>query len=218
MIMRRRNDLYSAGSPLQTSRAVRGMTGCCSGTARGSGASGHRLFAPLCHTAIVAFHEAFWIVTGTAAPVIALAAVVSAGEAYEQLDRMISAGTEASVAHSKVRDEPKDEEQVRKLAGLAEKRAKNLWLTGRVQQLNVGLQAALLAVSLISVGNQHNLVPPWVAVTFAVLGLLFVAVVGARVISARRIAPLVVQYAKLAADMVWLAREVDALRKDEESR
>jgi hypothetical protein len=32
----------------------------------------------------VAFHETFWVVTGTAAPVIALAAVVSLGEALRQ--------------------------------------------------------------------------------------------------------------------------------------
>src|SRR5947209_3493922 len=41
-----------------------------------------------CHTALMAFHETFWVVTGTAAPVIALAAVVSAGDADEQVDRM----------------------------------------------------------------------------------------------------------------------------------
>jgi len=32
----------------------------------------------------VTFHETFWVVTGTAAPVIALAAVVSLGEALKQ--------------------------------------------------------------------------------------------------------------------------------------
>ena len=157
------------------------------------------------------------MVTGTAAPVIALAAVVSASEAYAQFDRMVAAGTEASVAQLKVNDQPQDEEQVGKLVDLAKRRALSLWLTGRVQQLNVGLQAAILAAFLISIGNHHNFVPPWVAVTLTVLGLLFVAVVGARVISARRIAPLVAQYAKVAGDMAWLVREIDALRKDDES-
>ena len=31
----------------------------------------------MCHSALVAFHEAFWVLTGTAAPAVALAAVVS---------------------------------------------------------------------------------------------------------------------------------------------
>src|SRR5262245_52161789 len=44
-----------------------------------------------CHTALVAFHETFWAVSAGVAPVIALAAVVSAGQAARDRDQVIEA-------------------------------------------------------------------------------------------------------------------------------
>jgi hypothetical protein len=109
---------------------------------------------PVCHTALMAFHEAFWVVTGTAAPVIALAAIVSAGDADEQVDRMAEGAVRLSVAFHKNRDDPGVLEVLEK-AG-----AGYLLMIAKVQYVNVVLQAVLLAVSLCSITSQHNAISP----------------------------------------------------------
>jgi hypothetical protein len=136
--------------------------------------------AAKCHTAFMAFHETFWVVTGTAAPVIALAAVVSAGDADEQVDRLAEATVRLSVAFHKDRDDP-DLLEVLDKAGTG-----NLLMIAKLQYVNVVIQAVLLAVSLGSIASQRNLISQGWAGGCAVVGILFLALVGARTIGAKR--------------------------------
>lgn len=90
-----------------------------------------------CHTAFMAFYEEFWVVAGTAAPVIALAAVVSAGSADEQVDRMAEAGVRLAVASHKSHDDPD------LLKALEEMGTGNLLTIAKAQYVNVVLQAPI---------------------------------------------------------------------------
>jgi len=126
-----------------------------------------------CHTARVAFHETFWVVTGTAAPVIALAAVVSLNdlgketgrmaESLERVRRNLSATPEIEALISGA---PSPIRLIRQFAGQ--------------QSMNIFLQAALLTVSLLSIAFQRNLIPVWIAVVIPVVGVLLLALTSSR--------------------------------------
>jgi hypothetical protein len=133
-----------------------------------------------CHTALMVFHETFWAVTGTAAPVIALAAVVSAGDADEQVDRMIEAALRLSVTVHKNHDDLALLDVLQKAGGA------NLGIIAKVQYVNVVIQAVLLAVSLGSIAYQRDLISRGWAGGGAVVGILFLALVAARTVGVKR--------------------------------
>jgi hypothetical protein len=115
-----------------------------------------------CQTVVVTFHEAVWVVAGTAAPVIALAGVVSLGDTAREF-RAFSL-------------ESMNVPQTRAEVWLYEQRFHQyLWVSG-VGLFNLLLQAALLAVSLTSLADQANSVPPLLAIVAAVGGLLLLLV------------------------------------------
>lgn len=127
----------------------------------------------MCHTAHVAFHEAFWIVTGTAAPVVALAAVVSMRDVNDYSYRrglQLRALTEDVVANGIERLAVDEELQPAylRLVFLG-----SLWV---LQATNMCLQTALLAIALISIEQSANLLAPWIATTGTVVGLMLLAV------------------------------------------
>jgi len=141
----------------------------------------------LCQTAAVAFDNAdFWLVAGTAAPVVALATVVSLGEALRE---GANTAAEAAQAFHDLGVTETEAEAFRAKA-LADRRpvpeltseqfrkhSNEVWLRlVWVGLANLILQGALLAVSLVSLTDGANLVPPWIAIVAAVGGLLLLAI------------------------------------------
>jgi hypothetical protein len=128
----------------------------------------------------MAFHEAFWILTGTAAPVIALAAVVSAGSADQ-------AWQDLREPYERYRDAA-PEAALKWLSSNAALQWRGVILAGvsKAQYVNVVLQAGLLALSLASVGSQRNAVPLAVAGALAVVGIMLIALAGSRNVVAVR--------------------------------
>lgn len=135
-----------------------------------------------CETAAVSYHETFWLAAATAAPVIALAAVVAmpdvsiaAYEIDEAASDAMPAATEAHALLTQIfekahegRDEPFEmrpltKERVSAVPGIA-------------TFVNVLVQAALLAVALSALATAHNVLPPWVAIVLAVGGILLLTV------------------------------------------
>ena len=126
--------------------------------------------ARLCHTALVVFHETFWVLTGTAAPVIALAGVVSLNEVAAAA-RLL--GDSMDLARSQP-DDAADRAHLKRYLSAAGPR---LGVAFVLQLLNIGIQAALLALALLSINSQANELPAVVAVGAAVLGVAILAAV-----------------------------------------
>jgi len=130
----------------------------------------------------VAFHETFWVVTGTAAPVIALAAVVSLGEAFGQ--RLDSDDAGFDVVRRMV-DVPDNDLLISQFHDFVKPAmAAGRWCVGLLVT-NVAIQSALLALSLVSIDSQANAVPPRVADVAAVLGVAILAVVAGLLLMGR---------------------------------
>jgi hypothetical protein len=108
----------------------------------------------------VAFHESFWVVTGTAAPVIALAAIVSLADA----DREFMGFLVTALS---------DFERIKPFMNRAA--FTGIWI-GVSGLLNLLLQATLLTISLVSLAEDVNSVPPWSAIAMAVGGVILLAV------------------------------------------
>jgi hypothetical protein len=121
-----------------------------------------------CHTVGVSFHETFWVVTGTAAPVIALAAIVSVRDVSDDVDAMQALPRELEDRAS----------QLGKTILLVYYRD---WcanwgvVTSIVEWANIALQAVLLAFSLLSIAYARNAFPLWIAIVVSVAGVLLLA-------------------------------------------
>jgi len=94
------------------------------------------------------YHESFWLATGAAAPVIALAAVVALSDALQT------------------------ERDAKSPYGIWAASWGTATVTSMISILNVIVQAALLAVSLSALAYGQNVMPPWVAIVLAVGGIL----------------------------------------------
>jgi hypothetical protein len=158
----------------------------------------------ICHTAHVTYHEAFWVVTGTAAPVIALAAVLSSGDLNRLHADALAAnglawqlratkgeffitpdpgklaavttvrGEEWAKAYAAAhKDDPPVFAAPEKLPGWRFVRKSRTLLV--LQGFNICLQAAVLALSLISLSERQTVLPPPILVAALVLGLLYLA-------------------------------------------
>src|SRR5262245_43753893 len=132
----------------------------------------------------MAYSEAFWILTGTAAPVIALAAVVTAtgqGEAIFDLGASLKRAAAPPVTGglgSEARADFKMERDPR--SWLPGRRGRRLYVLWWAQRLNIFLQAALLAVSLASIGSHRNVVSLALAGAAAVAGVVIIALAGSQ--------------------------------------
>jgi hypothetical protein len=117
-------------------------------------------------TASVAFHESVWLVVGSAAPIIALAAVVSMSD----LVKDTVAGVATTWDALKTADFPlsKWEELDGKVNGSVG--SAQLWT--RIQIGNVFLQAGLLGLSISCLAWQQNFLPPWVVAVIDFVSLL----------------------------------------------
>jgi hypothetical protein len=109
---------------------------------------------------VATYHEAFWVVTGTAAPVIALAVIVA-------LPSMLSVQLDLMTA-----DELERPSAVAVAAGITPRK----YLT-RARAYSLGpsltltVQTLLLLASLVSIAGARNWVSPWLAGTAAVGGV-----------------------------------------------
>ena len=138
------------------------------------------------------------MVTGTAGPIIALAAVLSISDLAEQADRVdqsqrrtatrwrgVTPGAVNDLMHKigARRRQPTGPKPagVVSLSAWLHRTDRQISLLGIwfvVALVNVCLQASLLAISLVSIADQTNSIPVPMAVTFPVGGIVLLAVSG----------------------------------------
>lgn len=130
----------------------------------------------------MAYYESFWVVVGTAAPVIALAAVVSStdagGESYG-LNELVT-NTAHSLRHSAEPDPVKVSE-----LKTAQTIARVLSWGFLLQLGNVFLQGAALTLSLSCLAVHRNVIPPYFGIVAVSLGMLLLAWVGLKILNAK---------------------------------
>jgi hypothetical protein len=107
-----------------------------------------------------------WIVAGTAAPVTAVAIVISLGDLMKELSRWTL--WVEDLMHT---PEP-DSKDLMKILRIHTRYTIPLEALGLT---NLLIQAALLAVALVSLEDKANLVPPGLAIAAAIAGLLLLA-------------------------------------------
>jgi hypothetical protein len=135
-----------------------------------------------CKTAVVSFHENFWLAASTTAPVITLAVVVvipdaarirfrAARREQELLDLVASTAFAASEEVPPVPvTEPEKaafDQRLIRLGGAVRVTRRNV----RLCYVNLFAQAALLCVSLAALAYSRDFVPPWLAIVVAVGGV-----------------------------------------------
>jgi hypothetical protein len=135
----------------------------------------------------VAFHEAFWTVTGAAAPVLGLAAVLSVSD----LDRTVAQLAKLPAKDFKKYEATFDADD--KFAKLYLKHGhRQIWqirATKGIEYLqltNIVGQAALLLASLGSIASQQNDIPLGTATAIAYVGLFLLALAGLVTVSFRQ--------------------------------
>jgi hypothetical protein len=153
----------------------------------------------------VGFHEAFWVVIGTAAPVLALAAVVSMNDIGAARTR-IMADTDRSgrsIGANRPRLTP---EALSVLRAEMMQRQRSCFppldRAASAQQINLVFQALGLANALISIGDQRNVTPPWIAIIVAVLGLAVLSAVALTVSNVEAASQEALTRAESSADLL----------------
>jgi hypothetical protein len=129
----------------------------------------------------MAFHETCWVITGSAAPVLGLAAVLSVGD----VTRLVSVHREwlgrqvLSLVDSKTLART-DVAMMRLNRQLHVLQSAQMFLVGTAiaQVVNVALQTVLLAVSLWAIISQANEGPPLFRLAVVALGMAIFAVAG----------------------------------------
>jgi hypothetical protein len=157
----------------------------------------------------VTFHETFWVVTGSAAPVIALAAIISARDIAHDIGAITDPVGQLMADH--VRG-PKLQQALSyhqrwAWVGYAQ------WLA---QLVNICLQALLLTVSLLSIAYQRNVFPVWIGVALTVGGVVLLAVTGVGMLAARQLAA--AQLANITGRIQMAVGPLDAGVRSEEPR
>ena len=130
---------------------------------------------------------------GSTAPVIALAVVVSMGDLQTPLLRMngLLASLGLYLPHDTVtRRQPRSpdwptQEYVDKVTQRADNINNRTWFMLSLDIGNLGGQAALLCVGLLSIGLHTNLIWPWIAVVGETAGVIVLAVIAAFIISTK---------------------------------
>jgi hypothetical protein len=148
--------------------------------------------AVLSHAAAVLSHKDLWVIAGTTAPVVGLAAIVSLTDALRENGDSINAGVRIQLddieEHYRAvdiaiktagdiqaaMDSPyPNHDRADQLMNDSRKWALRLFAVGA---LNLIVQAALLAVSLVSIADDTDLVPTPYAIAAAVGGLVLLTV------------------------------------------
>jgi hypothetical protein len=122
------------------------------------------------------FHDTIWVVNGGAAPVIALAAIISVREVIAD-NKAISDDDLAAIGDAVVLS---DEARTKEQQGMVWHHMDRWTGWGGSQAFaqlgNIGLQALLLTISMLSIAWQRNVFPIWFAVAAPVLGVVLLAV------------------------------------------
>jgi hypothetical protein len=114
-----------------------------------------------CQTSFVAFHESFWVVAGTAPPVIALAVIVSLRDVLRDFTddynmTWVRPGVGDRAARAKLESKLGEAAYARNLAyGAA--------------ALNMLLQMVVLTLALVSLAQRHDVIP-WLIMAIIVPG------------------------------------------------
>jgi len=124
-----------------------------------------------CQTACVAFHDSFWVLAGTAAPVIALAAVLSARE----VDDLGIGLQEERREWAKRRGHQLTRKKRPAVASPYDSAIFSATATYRIHMVNLILQTVVLGISLLSLADASNLISPLVAVACALAGMALLA-------------------------------------------
>ncbi len=130
----------------------------------------------MCHTARVSFNETFWVVAGTAAPVIALAAVIGLADVLRQL-----VGTLGDPELNPVGVGPENE-RARPVRVAYVYQVSSLALLGWV---NLLAQGFVLLASLLSLNDHRNFIAGWLAILCLIFGILALACSGTVLVWAR---------------------------------
>lgn len=142
----------------------------------------------------MSYQETFWVVVGTAAPVIALAAVVALPDTSNMFPDFIQSFMSPEFKETMNAKARKGYEQ------LATSAYKPFQLFAATIQWgaigNVLIQAGLLAVSLTALGYERDVMPPWVAIVLAVSGILLLALIVSVVPAYRRLSVKAAEAAK----------------------
>jgi hypothetical protein len=116
-------------------------------------------------TAPVSYHEAFWIVVGTGAPVVALAAVVALPDTSGMHEELIQ-----------ISDKLKS--PMLPTWAIASKSIRYIAAAIRWGAIgDVILQAGLLTISLMALAYERDIMPPWAAIVLIVVGILILALI-----------------------------------------
>ena len=142
------------------------------------------------------FHDTLWVVTGTAAPVIALAAILSLSEVNRAYSGLLHTDGSLQTEIFDVEDALEAAGKTNVEQALEATRKTNLEnlqknldrcnkkIMSRVQPqlgfqlVNILLQAALLAISLLAAEYQSDVLPLWIATGIPVVGVLLLAETG----------------------------------------
>jgi hypothetical protein len=120
-----------------------------------------------CQTLAMPYHEAFWVATAAAAPVIALANVVAGPEIDGAVVTVFRHQRDLRIRRWLPVKDPTLHSATFKLILISS--AYTAFFLGLL------MQAALLAVSLSALAAGQNVMPPWVAIVMAVAGILILA-------------------------------------------
>jgi hypothetical protein len=112
----------------------------------------------------VAFHEDFWVVVGTAAPVIALGNTVAAGQIFEALDTLRPDKPLPPVPATSLRQKMR---LIRQVPG---------WSAYLIAVVAFTLNAVALSVALISLSSGRDIWPTLAAVVTVVAAMLLTMV------------------------------------------
>jgi hypothetical protein len=118
----------------------------------------------------VSYHEAFWVATAAAAPVITVAIVVAMPDTSATVWAVQRSAEEYKADVPPGPDEDWDR-GLRAMTGML----LNVTVVYIVEILNLLVQAGLLAVSLSALAAGRNVTPPWIAIVMAVVGTLLLA-------------------------------------------
>jgi hypothetical protein len=121
----------------------------------------------------VAYYDAFWAVAGGSAPVIALAAVVVLGQALDQSIAMTAAivATFDQADPEKINFQKLDELRPRQ----PKIQRRTLWMIFVPQVVNLVIQCAVLAFSLLSLADHLNFIRPRIVTIGVVVGIALLA-------------------------------------------
>jgi hypothetical protein len=133
------------------------------------------------------FHETLWVITGSAAPVVALAAIVSLRDVLTDSNPMADVGDELIKLNDGQNAKFTLEEKLDKIWRYNARWARVGIVQWGAQMSNLGLQALLLTISLLSIAWQRNVFPVWIAVAAPTVGVLLLAGTGIVMVIAKNL-------------------------------